>query len=268
MDTVRIGNLDVKRLIVGGNPFSGVSHHSPEKDLEMKRYYTVARLKETLRTAEGLGVDTFLGRTDAHIMRMLLEYWDEGGKIQWIAQTAPELGAPQASVGRAASAGAKACFIHGGVMDYLLAQGKLQEVPPVIDQIRAKGMLAGVAGHNPKVFEWADRNLDVDLYMCCYYNSARRDEKAEHVSGAKEWFRDEDRETMVRLIRTLSKPAIHYKIMAAGRNDPAEAFRFAAAHLRENDAVCVGVYTKDRPDMIAEDIRLLEEGLKTRPAGT
>jgi hypothetical protein len=264
MDTVRIGTLEVKRLIVGGNPFSGVSHHSPETDLTMKRHYTVARIKETLRTAESLGVNTFLGRADAHIMRMLLEYWDEGGTIRWIAQSAPELGSPQASVGRAASTGARACFIHGGVMDHLMAQGKLGEVPPVIDQIREKGMLAGIAGHNPKVFEWADRNLDLDFYMCCYYNSARRDERAEHVSGAKEWFRDEDRDAMVRLIRTLSRPAIHYKVLAAGRNDPAEAFRFAAAHLRENDAVCVGIYSKDRPGMVAEDIRLLDQGMAAR----
>jgi hypothetical protein len=31
--------------------------------------------------------------------------------------------------------------------------------------------------------------------------------------------------------------------------------------MRANDAVCVGVYPKDHPDMLREDARLLEESL-------
>ena len=72
-------------------------------------------------------------------------------------------------------------------------------------------------------------------------------------------------EAMVELIATLSKPAIHYKVLAAGRNDPKEAFAFVAQHLRPQDAVCVGVYPKDNPDMVAEDVRLMEEALAAVP---
>lgn len=98
--------------------------------------------------------------------------------------------------------------------------------------------------------------------MCSYYNSAHRDKQAEHVPGAAEWFLGEDREIMVQLIQRLSRPAIHYKVLAAGRNDPAEAFDFVARHLRPQDAVCAGIYTRDHPDGMAENLRLLEEGLK------
>jgi hypothetical protein len=84
----------------------------------------------------------------------------------------------------------------------------------------------------------------------------RRDQRPEHVHGSREWFLDEDRDTMVALIRGLSKPAIHYKVLAAGRNDPAAALAFAAQHMRESDAVCVGVYPEDKPGMLAEDVRL------------
>jgi hypothetical protein len=97
--------------------------------------------------------------------------------------------------------------------------------------------------------------------MCCYYNSNRRDERAEHVSGMEEWFLDEDRAIMTRLIQRLSKPVIHYKIMAAGRNDPTEAFAFAARAMRANDAVCVGVGPGDAPAMVREDVALLEKSL-------
>lgn len=248
METIRIGAVSVSRFILGSNPFSGFSHQTPDVDLAMKRYFTAAHIKQTLRDAESLGINTVLGRTDHHVMRVLLEYWDEGGGAQWFAQTCPEVGSHEACVTRAAEGGAKACHIHGGVMDHLLAQNRLAEIPPVVELIHQRGMLAGIAGHNPQVFEWAeDTGLDVDYYMCSYYNSAHRDQRAEHVSGMKEWFLEEDRRIMTALIPRLSKPAIHYKVLAAGRNDPAEAFAVVARSMRPGDAVCVGIYLETSP---------------------
>jgi hypothetical protein len=265
METIDIGGARVSRFILGSNPFSGFSHQGSDVDLRMKRYYTVARIKETLRAAERLGVDTVIARADHHVMRMLMEYGDEGGSLQWFAQTCPELGPPETSIGNAAGMRARACYIHGGVMDFLLAQKRLGEVPALIDLIHAKGMLAGVAGHNPGVFRWAEEaGLKVDFYMCSYYNSAHRDERAEHVSGRPEWFLEEDRAAMTGLIASLSKPVIHYKILAAGRNDPREAFARAARHMRSTDAVCVGVFHEGKPGMLEEDVRLFEEATRGR----
>ena len=118
---------------------------------------------------------------------------------------------------------------------------------------------ARIAAHNPEVIEWADQNLDVDFYMCSYYNSAHRDQAAELRSGMAEWFNDADRDAMVSLIWRLSKPAIHYKIFAAGRKNPKDAFEFTACHLRPGDGVCIGVYQEHRPGIVAEDGRLFEE---------
>ena len=259
MERVRIGDLEVSRLILGGNPFSGFSHQSPEMDAEMKHYYTTARIKETYRRAEELGINTHIGRADHHIIRVLMEYWDEGGTIQWIAQTCPELGSIARGVQNAVQGGAKACFVHGGVMDHLFAQGKMDEVIDAVNMIHDAGMPAGVAAHNPEVLEWAEEHLEVEFYMCSYYNSIRRDQNPEHVPGAREWFWPEDRERMARTIRGLSKPAIHYKVLAAGRNDPREAFEFVGEHIRPPDAVCVGIFTKYRPRELEEDVALVEE---------
>jgi len=261
MDFIQIKNVRASRFILGSNPFSGFSHQSPEMDLLMKRYYTTARIKETLREAESLGVNTLVGRTDHHIMRILLEYWDEGGQIQWFGQTCPEVGDHAACISRAASLGAKACHIHGGVMDHLFAQKKLDEIPPAVEMIRQNGMLAGIAGHNPEVFKWAEEHLDVDYYLCSYYNSAHRDKNAERVSGMTEWFLEKDRQLMTALLQTLSRPVIHYKVLAAGRNNPAEVFAYVARHLRAGDAVCVGVFTKDAPHMLREDVELFERSV-------
>lgn len=260
--TVQIGHLSISKLIIGGNPFSGFSHQTSDRDQAMRHYYTTSRIKETLKQAEQLGINTFIGRADHHIMRVLLEYWDEGGTIQWIAQTCPELGSISNGAANAISGGAKASYIHGGEMDFRFTNVNLDEVPVALAKIRDAGMPAGIAGHLPEVFQWAEENIDADFYMCSYYNPTHRDKQAEHISGMTEWFRPEDRDIMVNLIQSLSKPAIHYKVMAAGRNDPKEALTFVARHLRAQDAVCVGVFTKDNPEMLEENVRLLEKSLR------
>ena len=140
-----------------------------------------------------MGVNTFIARTDFHVMRMWMEYRDEGGALQWFAQTCPEVGSHETCILRASAYGAKACHLHGGVMDQAFAQGKLDDIQPALDLARQKGMLAGIAAHNPHVIEWAEQHLDLDYYMCCYYNPTRRDEHAAHDPDASEHYLEEDR---------------------------------------------------------------------------
>jgi hypothetical protein len=266
VEYIQIGGVKVSRFILGSNPFSGFSHQGAEMDQAMVRYFTAARVKETFRAAESLGINTMIGRTDLHMIRLLLEYWDEGGRIQWFAQTCPEVGPHQMCIDRAAAHGAHACHIHGGVMDHLLAQDRLDEIPQVVEEIRSRGMLAGIAGHRPPVFEWAEKNLDLDYYMCSYYDPIPRDKRAEHVSGQEEQYLPEDRQAMTELIQGLSRPAIHYKVLAAGRNQPEEAFAYTARSMRDTDAVCVGIYTKDNPHMLEQDVELLARSIKIASA--
>ncbi len=265
MQYAKFQNLSVSRFILGSNPFSGFSHQSPQVDWDMRHFFTTGRIKETLREAEALGVNTFIARTDFHVMRMWMEYQDEGGGLQWFAQTCPEVGSHETCILRASAYGAKACHLHGGVMDHAFAQGQLDDVQPALDLAREKGMLAGIAAHNPRVIEWSETHLDLDYYLCCYYNPERRDANAAHNPDASEQYLEEDREAMTGLIQQLSRPVIHYKILAAGRNDPAAAFAFAASKMRANDAVCVGIYQKDRPEILQEDVRLLEYHLRSIP---
>ena len=165
-------------------------------------------------------------------MRMLLEYRDEGGKLNWLAQTCPEVGDSEACARRAARGGAVACHIHGGVMDHLVAHGRAGEVAGAIALIRSLGMKAGIAGHVPAVFEWAEKHLDVDYYMCCYYNPTPRTNDPEHVHGAVEEYREEDRRAMTDLIQTLSRPVDPLQDPGRGPERPGGGVR----HLRRADA--------------------------------
>ncbi len=257
---VKLGNLEVSRFILGGNPQSGFSHWDGPLDREMKHYFTTERCKALYREAESLGITTHIGRADHHIMRILMEHWDEGGTIQWIAQTCPELGGPERGALNGIHNGAKAVFIHGGQTDNLHHHGHLLEVQPVINMVRDAGLPCGMAGHKTEIFAFAEEHIDCDFYMCCYYDPLPRDKSPEHITQ-DEYFAPEHREQMTQFIQQLSRPVIHYKIMASGRSDPREAFAYAARAMRPTDAVCVGIFQKRRPHELADDVRLLREAL-------
>ncbi|MBN1349410.1 hypothetical protein JXJ21_08375 [candidate division KSB1 bacterium] len=263
VEIIEFCNLKISRLILGGNPFSGFSHQSPQKDQEMVHYFTTARIKQTLKQAERVGITTFLGRADRHIIRVLLEYWDGGGTLQWIAQTCPELCSIERAIDDAIAIGAKAIFIHGGQMDYMMANDQLSEIPKAIDRIRDARLPAGIAGHTTNVFQWAEEALDVDFYMCSYYNPCSHLQSAEGDIVPHETFSPDDRDKMVSLIQHLSKPVIHYKVMAAGRNEPHAALEFVAKHLRAQDAVCIGSFPKNHPDMLLENAKIFSQNLIT-----
>jgi hypothetical protein len=90
LPTIAIGPHRISRMTIGGNPFGGFSHQNRQRDEEMLDYYSVARIKQTLADCEAAGINTCCLRTDAHIWRLLREYRNDGGKIQWIAQPAAQ----------------------------------------------------------------------------------------------------------------------------------------------------------------------------------
>ena len=163
LKTVKLGEVEVTRLVIGGNPFSGFSHQGGERDREMRRYYTAGRIREALAKAEAAGVNTFFGRVDNHVMRLMEEYWDEGGKLKWIAQTCPEMTSVKRSVQSAVVGRAAAVYVHGGYMDRALAAGELDDALRGLEAVREAGLPAGIAGHNPEVQRWAEREKLVEI---------------------------------------------------------------------------------------------------------
>ncbi|MBW7995592.1 MAG: hypothetical protein FVQ81_03250 [Candidatus Glassbacteria bacterium] len=261
MDYVDISGKKVSRIILGTNPFSGFSHQGLDRDREMIRFYTARKVLDTMHEAQRLGINTVIARTDNFVIRMLMEFEQEGGSLQWFAQTCPEVGPQEMCIERAAAMNAPACHLHGGVADHLYLNGRLDEFKPLVAMIKERGMLAAIAAHQPEVFEWAAENLELDYFMCSYYNPIPRGRDPRHVSGQEEVYEQAHRERVTGLIQTLPAPAIHYKVMAAGRNDPAEALGYVAGKLRPDDPVCIGVYTADKQNMIAENIDLLDAAM-------
>jgi hypothetical protein len=244
---INIGDLQVTRLICGANPFSGISHQTYELDIEMRDFYTVARIKQTLRECEEIGINTLLARADSHIKRMLAEYWNEGGKIQWIAQTAHEWRSLHDNIIGMVQAGAKAAFIQGTTVDEMFLDGRIDELAPLLDLIHSAGMPAGIGSHIPHVIRYIEeKGWGPDFYVVSFYNVITHDES----------YLDEDRHEAVKLIRELEKPCIAIKVLAAGRNEPEAGLRFAFENIKACDVVAVGTYWKERPGEMRRNAEL------------
>lgn len=253
---ITLGTHSVSRLIVGGNPFSGGSHRGAEVDEAMRHWYTTARIKDVLRRCEACGINTFLGRGDKHIMRLLREYWDEGGSIQWVAQTAPEHASVEQNIREIAMSKPVAVFLHGGVMDRQVEAGEVEDIRKALGLLREIGLTTGLAGHRPETHLRAlDWNLDTDFHMVCLYNLTGRMGKV-HLVDDTEPYLEEDREIALNLIAGFPKPVVAYKVLAAGRRPAREALPETYRRIKPSDAVVVGFYERDHPGQVEETAAL------------
>lgn len=260
MRNVNIGKLEVSRVCIGGNPFSGFSHQGEARTKEMLEYYTPERIKEALHKAEEAGISAFFGRTDEHIFRIIREYWDEGGTIQWFAQVRTEKDDPDSWrpwLKAAIDHGAHATYLHGGETDFWYANEQWDNFHDAVKIMDEAGITSGFAGHNPDAHLWVRDNLEVDFQMCCHYNPSDRSKTPHHISVDEKW-NEEDRQKMLAAIKQIDRPVVHYKVFAGGNKPVEPAFELLGKVMRENDVVCVGIFLKDDPDMIAKDAALFD----------
>ncbi len=208
----QFGQAMVSRLIVGGNPVSGFSHVSRALDEEMMDYFSAANAKRMLAACEQAGINTWQSRADRHILRLLREYRNEGGRIQWIAQTASEMADFARNVREAAAMRPLGIYLHGVQTDRLWLDHRREEIAARLVRIRDAGVRAGLATHIPEVIDWCeDAGLPADFYMACLYKLSRSHEEALELAGGPvqgEFFYEPDRARMLdRVART--KKAVH-----------------------------------------------------------
>ena len=255
--TTTICSVTVSRLAVGGNPFSGISHQNRERDIEMRDYFTTARIKQTLFECEQHGITVFFGRADNHVIRTLAEYWNEGGTIQWFAQTAPERRSLLDNIRQAEGNGASGIYIHGGTAKDFRDAENWSGMSEAVELIRSLRLPAGSATHEPD-FHTARRAAGVSLDFCmqCLYNIGGRRGKID-VHDESEGFYDDDRRPALEAIAANPEPTFAYKILAGGRKSIAEALEDVAQYLKPTDGVVVGMCPDHSANMVAENAALV-----------
>ena len=267
LSTVDFFGKKVSRFICGGNPLSGFSHVSRELDREMIEYYSMPNLLSLLDECWKNGINTFQSRGDRHQMRMYLEHRQDGGEMQWIAQTASEFGDIRANIREITEYDPIAIYHHGTHTDNSWHTGNIDAVHDVVKAIHDHGLPAGIASHIPEVIEYAEEHgWETDFYMCCFYNLARQYKSApatDQDAYARDQFPVADPPRMTGIIRTVQKPCIGFKIMAASRNcstpeTTRAAFQYAFDNIKPGDMVNVGMFQKYR-NQAAENAAMVRE---------
>ena len=250
---VKFGEHEITRLIIGGNPLCGGSHFSGEMSQDMIDFYTPEKVVEVLKQCEELGINTVQARGDYHRIMYYLELFRrEGGKLNWIAQTASEMHDIRNNIRVISAFGAIGIYFHGSRTDNMWHAGKIDEVKEYMKVARDCGVQVGVGSHIPEVIDYVENEgWDIDFYMACVYNLNRQERESAIVSGvfAKEKFYEEDPPKMCKIIRAVDKPCLAFKILAASRRCSTQeevkaTFKWAFDNIKPTDAVVVGMFPK------------------------
>ena len=244
----KIGSVKISRIICGGNLIGGYAH---SRDLLyasslLKHYFTDEKVLETLQICEENGINTIITNTGS--APFLKKYWDErGGQIQWIAQCVEKTDDPTADAKKAIDGGAVGAFLIGNVGDLWARNGRTDLIGKEVDFIKRNGIIAGCGGHNLRTpMACEEAGLNTDFYMKTHHStnywSRRRPDQHKDVidnyNSDNYW--DKYPEKMVEFMKTMEKPWIAYKVLAAGAIHPRDGFKFAF----ENgaDFLCVGMF--------------------------
>ena len=253
MPTIRLGHVEVSRLILGSNPFFGYSHQTGDLDRQMREYYTEERIIEVLDAAAALGVTAVTAPPFPDWIRLFNKYRARGGKLNtWIAQPHGSPKKMKEEIDSCAKGGAKAAFIQGHRVEEQFEKKTFEVVRGWLEHIKSHGMAAGMAAHQPVIHPIAEKQgFPTDFYFQCFF----RADQGNYALPC--------RDKAVETIRSISaKPVVAYKILGAGRLSPDEAFAYAFQHIAAKDGVCVGIYNKNKPGMVAEDVALMRRGSK------
>ena len=235
----RIKDLEVSRLIAGGNLIGGWAH---SRDLIyvsklIKAYHTDEKVFETLSLAEQCGINTLL--TNPQLCRVINKYWrTRGGKIQFISDCA--LGNDvMKGIDLSIEGGADACYVQGAIADKLYKEGKTDQIAGALEHIRKSGLPAGIGAHLlDTIKECVRLGMKPDfwvktLHRCDYWSARVGEEENDNI-----WCPDP--EEVMQFMSNLEEPWIAYKVLAAGAIEPKHGFKFAFEG--GADFICVGMY--------------------------
>jgi hypothetical protein len=244
----RIGKIKISRIICGGNLIGGFAH---SRDLTyvsslLMHYFTDEKIIETLEICEDNGINTIItGSGSAELIKKYRE--ERGGQIQWILQCTAQTDDLTGDVKKAIDAGAVGAFLIGNIGDLWARNERMDLIGKVVDFIKDNGIIAGVGGHNletPMACEKA--GLNTDFYMKTHHSTSywskrqpgQDEDVIDNYNTDNYW--DKDPEKTVEFMKTMEKPWIAYKVLAAGAIHPRDGFKYAF----ENgaDFACVGMF--------------------------
>ncbi len=239
MPTGTIGDLELSRMLLGGNMLSHYNHCRDQNYVFrlLEHYNTPEKLLETFAIAEENGITGMNVHQVDWVHQLLKQHRDRGGKMKWIwcpCEDYNDLDAYRTEVMHEAELGCDAFYIWGVHGDPLTEAERFDTMGKMLDIFRETGRPAGVGCHSLDVVKASEANgLDPDFYVKTFhhhdYPSGPKVPASELEYATDEivgyWDRD-PAETRA-FMQTVEKPWIAFKTMAAGTIDPESAFTHA-----------------------------------------
>jgi hypothetical protein len=248
LPAIKLGKHSVTRLIAGYNPVGGYGHSVPKLNAIMKDWFTPQRTLDFVRRLEKHGINTWQAGIDPKVQEALRVAWEGGSKMQWICVT-PDLDA--ATWKMVAALKPVAVLHHGENTDRLFRAGQGDKIRDFLKKAHDLGLIAGISSHSPQnIARCEDSNWEQDLYMTCFYDIRRDQEKVQAGLGdlpVDEMYLAGDPQRMTAVVRQVKRPCLGFKILAAGRlcgsrGSIERAFAFAYSNIKATDAVIVGMF--------------------------
>lgn len=263
-----IKGLEVSRMIMGGNLIGGWAHARDllyVSDL-VNAYHTEDKIFKTLQMAEQCGINSLI--TNPILTPLLQKYWKLGGKMQFISDGGFNL---RVDIQKSVDAGAKACYVHGGIADNLVKAGQLDEIAWAVEHIRKNGIPAGIGGHELETIKKCkEYGLVPDFWMKTLHKTSYWSARIDHErkTTLEKDFADnifcQDPDGTIAFMNSLEQPWIAFKILAAGAIKPEDAFQWAFE--QGADFICVGMFDFQMIDNVNLAYNILQHDImRNRP---
>ncbi|HZK62236.1 MAG TPA: DoxX family protein, partial [Anaerovoracaceae bacterium] len=232
----KLGSLKVSRMIMGCNLIGGWAH---ARDLIysntlFKAYNNEKKIIETFLLAEQAGINTTL---------MVTQYYSALNKykniynsnIQSICQAMLPDNDFFSDINKAIDSGATSLYIQGGEGDRYISAGKFDMIYKAIDYIKKQGFLTGMGAHSLETIKACEREgIPADFYVKTFHHdkywSAHPEENREEYSIIQGASSDHNKyhdnmwdlfpSRTIEYMKTVNKPWIAFKILAAGAIQP------------------------------------------------
>jgi hypothetical protein len=268
LPTIKLGQHNVTRLIIGGNPIYGYSHFNKLLSQHQTDWHTPQRVQELLKRCEEVGINTWQNSYAQRTLTDLAHYREGGGKMNWLLLGKPDWDQYPERIADAARRKPIGIAPHGSLGDRLFRQKKFAALKDLLKRIRDQGVLVGLSAHNPALIELAEeKSWDIDYYMACLYYRTRSRAELEKLLGKDlplgEIYLPSDPPRMYKAVQATRKPCLVYKVLAAGRRIASAAevracFATALAQIKPSDALIVGMY-QQFGDQVGENAKIVRE---------
>jgi len=270
-----IGKVKISRLLLGGNLIGGFMHSRDLKYVKalFRAYVTEEKILETFRVAEQHGINTVFETGGDYVQKYNHQF---NGHMQFIPHIKVEAGQSDAAlkdhIQQQLETGAVALYIWGVSSDKLVEEGKPEMLLKAVELAKATGLPIGVGGHSLQVpmaceklkvpCDFYVKTLHSDDYPSATPKEKRTDFMWQHQGNTAFWENMWciDPEETIAFFKTVTKPWLAYKVLAAGAIYPKDGFAYAFKN--GADFIAVGMFDfqiKEDSDLVCKTVRRTQE---------